>query len=814
MMKNNKYSNKRGWFLLLPLVLVLLWTCTEEIRQQCDEGNNIILSVEATYTEVCEGQTNTVPAADAQVLLIRKYGSEQVPDTFLTASLDAEGKGLFEIPDSKCGINNIKVVSIFNSKYQSDSTGFLCCDTLFRFNTIRPCEETVETEVRCDQLDTLISLNLSTLNRGCLLMGSKAEDIRFNLTEINSSERVRIDLSPVQKMNGKFYATISSAPDASGFVELGTGKPVLSLAFYVRTETAGQFDTTLVLPTRCLDATTGNTDGNITIKLKAEVCDDACNCPFSASTLYKLPQTWETVPIGSSKDFTNEFVFQVDPSILQEGCYLQINKIERFPGGSPANTITQQAIHDWTITSPATFPVKLVNGNAFTLSARFEPDVQGASLDTFLISASVYNENDVMKTDSCQFKVSFGSIGCQNICPVIVIADAAPASLHKSNGTTSKLILGQEVPMSPADTIRQKVTGILGSMCASSSQASEKLFFGVKLPLQSGEAICSAVNVKLTLGGVDASFFEINQAALSLSNEFPELVQVKFNTPNIEKHITSKHSSLYKASIKLQATDNKGNAICSQEIKVETEVKENSIKFSEPTQMMAFSQTSDKSPEPAYMAYRIDAYNLVGMYYGSKDNLKPELGQVDTLSEPPVPTGNVAHSFFFEVNDPKNINLLQKPENLSLVNSLSNGYTHISSKPVARYGNPSEFKNDIQNLVNTVFKTGSFTSRGNPPYNQFQFTSSVSEFYWSPFTTAAEMSLDKAKRVKISKGEVYVIWNRFGGTSGFNFNNLSFKSYCEVAFLYIDGIMDGADISSEIGIVSFYVAYPLSTIRQ
>ncbi len=322
------------------------------------------------------------------------------------------------------------------------------------------------------------------------------------------------------------------------------------------------------------------------------------------------------------------------------------------------------------------------------------------------------------------------------------------------------------------------------------------------------------MNVKLTLGGVDANFFELNQAALSLSNELPELVQVKFNTPDIQSHITSMHPSLYKASIMLQATDNKGNAICSQEIKVETEVKENSIKFSEPTQMMAFSQISDKSPEPAYMAYRIDAYNLVGMYYGSKDNLKPELGQVDTLAEPHAPTGNVAHSFFFEVNEPKNITLPQKPENLCLVNSLSNGYTHISSKPVARYGNPSEFKNDIQNLVNTVFKTGSFTSRGNSPTNQFQFTSSVSEFYWEPYTTAAEMSLDKAKRIKIAKGDVYVIWNRQGGRSSFDFNNISFNSYCEVAFLYIDGIMDGADISSEIGIVSFYVAYPLSTIRQ
>jgi hypothetical protein len=229
--------------------------------------------------------------------------------------------------------------------------------------------------------------------------------------------------------------------------------------------------------------------------------------------------------------------------------------------------------------------------------------------------------------------------------------------------------------------------------------------------------------------------------------------------------------------------------------------------------MKAFSQVSDKEPEPAYQVYKIDTYDEVYNYFGKIDYLSLSINHVDFTTIPPSPQSN--HAFYFEVEQPQNVNLRQIPKLFLVKNSGKpdfNKFSRVTEKPVANYSSNGDFSADLDNLIDHVFKAGTFTSLGNPPNYSFEFSDGDS-YGWEPYRSADEMALDGIG-VDINLGDVFVIWNPDGMSESFTSGSTTYSSYCDVAFLYIDGLSDGNSTNHNVGFVSFYVAYPLSVIEN
>jgi hypothetical protein len=801
------------------ILLIFFSACTEEIKNPCEDNTNIIISVLGQDIETCEGITSTEFATGANIMVIHYDVENADVDTFITSTLDGNGKLDFTIPNSQCGINNVKFIATYNSQIFEDSLGFMCCDTSFIFKFEQDCEEITEQEISCESLDAVFDLNLANQYKGCLTLSTLQSEIRWNSITINNptENNITIDLTTLDEIDAKFSYDVSPSNDTNPIITLSPNTN-LYLSFYVDTDEEGEFYSTIILPTTCTDSLENLNTGEITINLTTEICEDYCTCPFSNDgninqTITKLNSG---ILVGTSQLYSDQMIFEIENGMLDENCYMNVTSIERFNSDSPATSIQadEEIIHDWTITSSPNLPQLISLGDQFNLSATFTPETSGESADTFEIFVDVYNQINELK-ESCSFIVVFNGLGCENICPQIAITLPAQLVDASTDALLQNLYWGDVIDMNQNKTIKQSLSGNLGNLCQSIISGEESTSYLISIPDSENVVMCSNLTISVSVqdNGItgDKYYFDVNDNSFILAQGQDDLLIVQFNTPNIKEHLQSNHGSYYKANLVLTATDGNGNLVAIQNINLEAEVYETSINISETKHMKAFSQISDKESSPAYQAYTIETYDTDYYYFGKVDNL--DLNHIDTSTDPYSPLSS--HSFYFEVDNPKDIDSLQYPKLYLVKNngeSDYNKFSRITGNPVANYSSNSEFSDDLDNLVSQVFQSGLFYSRGNAPTSEFNFTNG-DNYGWIPYRSAENMASDGIG-TDINLGDVFIIWNPNGSNEEFTSNGDVYSSYCDVAFLYIDEISDGSGTNSNIGSVGFYVAFPLSVIKE
>jgi hypothetical protein len=810
-----RIQTRIGGIIILIVTALLSYTCTEEVKNPCDEWADIKFKIDGTFLAECNGSQVSEPAANADVLVTYFNINTQKEDTLLQTKLDNQGNTDLIIPHSGCGISNLKVIGFYKSIAFEDSLGFTCCDTTLTMLFYQKCDEAVENELTCNDLDKTYNIELENQYGGCLLIGSPNSEIKWNSITFKSDYRIQIDVSSLTKLTGKFSASFTPNPGSS-IIELAVGQE-LTATFLVATDETGEFAEKLILPVTCVD---GEGTGTITINLKAEVCDDGCVCPFNTdgNTEFKLDKSFDGVIVGTSKSFANETVFTVTSNMLADGCLMKITDIQRYPNNSVSATniaASHEAVFDWILVSPANYPEELRLNNEFRISADFMPNKSGLSVDTFEVFTDIFNSVGALK-DQCSFRVIMTGRGCVNACPAITINSLAPSELLSSTNTFLRNItFGETIDMDSGDKIKQKLSGNLGSDCAGLGASTEKVFYEFKLIMDPSEELCSNIEVSVNIlqdGAIDdRQFFKLSQNTMNLSAIGSELLTASFFPPAISAHLQSGHSDTYRVRIIAQASSSTGAVLCTQEIKLEAEVSKTAIQISEPRLMKAFSQVSDKDASPAYQAYDIITYNQLYNYFGKVDNLNPVLGHVNTLATPNQP--NTAHAFFFDVDVPTDKTTRQIPK-LYLVNNKLNVYKQVTEYPVAYYINNDAFKNDMENLTQKVFTQGNFSSINTVPIRDFNFSASGSNLMWSNSKNASDMTT-YGSGIPLEVGGVYIVWAPVDNPyTNIPVGSITYTNYCNVAFLYIDAISDGAGTNHNIGNVSFYVVYPLSIVKN
>lgn len=799
----------------LLAVVFLHSACTEVVTDPCANNSNITIKIKGKNFETCEGITQEYPAPDASITIIHYDVGGSSIDTLISSFLNSSGELEYTIPNSQCGINNIKLVAVNNSSYFEDSIDFMCCDTTYVFSFERDCEESPETEIACETINETIDVKLANLYKGCLMVGASQADIRWNSVSVNTSDEIRVDVSEVLALEDKFFANISPEPDDNGDVYLNANE--LNISFFVETDEVGVFDTQLSLPTICTDGSGNEHTGQVLVNLTAEICEDGCVCPFSndGEVNKTIDRSAYPVSVGSTMDYSSESIFTVRDGMLDSDCYLIITSVDRFNSSEPATSFSEA--HDWIITTPDELVGQQIRlYDTFNMSAEFEPEKSGESIDTFEIFVDVYNRVDELK-ESCSFIVEYKGAGCENVCPEITKMNSLTADfVDPANGDIlQNLKWGDKVQMGTGNTINQRMSGNLGNMCRGVITGSETVSYLINVADNEDVLTCSDVNINYQIvdnGNTgDRAFFSVIDDFMMLGSGGNGIMSIRFHTPDAKAHIQSNHDDVYKARLIIEATNTSGEFICSQTVDLSAQVYQNTVSVSEPMSMKAFSQVSDKEPESAYQVYKIDIYDEDYNYFGKIDNLS--MNHIDYTTTPPSPQSN--HSFYFEVAQPQNTILRQYPK-LFLVKYNGkldyNRFTRVTEKPVANYSSNGDFSSDLDNLIDHVFNEGAFTSLGNAPTYNFQFSEGES-YGWEPFRTAEQMALDGIG-VDIKLGDVFIIWNPNGTAESFTSGGNTFSSYCDVAFLYIDGLSDGTNTNHNIGFVSFYVAYPLSVIQN
>lgn len=813
-MNTNKYNTIVGNLALIVLAL-FMHTCVEEVNYPCDDSADLTFTINGSFIAQCGNTQVTEPASNAFVVVTHFNIKTQKTDTLLQSTLDSQGSIDLIVPNSGCGISNLKVTGSYKSIMWQDSIGFACCDTTLNMQFTQDCDEALEQQLTCNNLDQNFTINLANRYKNCIIEGSPDSEIKWNSISFVAETDIQLDVSKLKNLAGKFSATFTPNP-AGNTLQLASGQE-FTATFLVETDETGTFSEKINIPVTC---TSNQGSGIIAIDINAEICDDGCLCPFNTNgnTEFNVDKSSDGVIVGTTTSHNNESIFTIDGNMLADGCTMRITDIQRYPTNSnPATSIfaSHESVFDWTLTSPTAYPVELDMNDEFRLSSEFSPSRSGLSVDTFEVFTEVYNSVGALK-DQCSFQVIMTGRGCVNVCPVVKINSFAPSELLSSTNTfIRKINLGEQIAMDSGDKIKQKMTGSLGSLCAGMGALPEKVAYGFKLDLAPDEEVCSNINITFNVlqdGTIDdRTFFELSPNTISLSNIGSESVIATFSPPTISTHLQSGHASTYRVRILAEASTSNGVVLCTQEIKLDAEVNETSLQVSEPRLMKAFSQISDKDNSPAYQAYDIVTYNQQFNYYGKVDNLNPVLGHINTSSVPMQP--NSGHAFFFDVDEPTNKTLRQMPK-LYLVNNNWNIYKQITKYPVAYYPRNDDFKNDMKNLVQRVFTPGNFSSYNTSPIHTFNFSALSSGPMWSNSTHASEMNA-YGTGIPLEVGGVYIIWApEDNPASSINVGADTYTSYCNVAFLYIDAISDGSGTNHHIGNVSFYVVYPLSIVKN
>jgi hypothetical protein len=785
--------------------LLLLSRCTERIISPNKDGSNVIIHIDGNKLNICKGDTVITNAAYAKFCFLTKKGTSY--DTLFRGVLDNKGQwdSIYNI--KLLGIPSVKVIGSLDLRTASDSLDYMCCNTTFTLNFNYDCNEVDVVKLSCDNLNTTVTLNLTNLVGGKIVQGSTIYMIKGNTFQLDTSSNLIVNVSNAIALSGDFKLySISPEPASDGTIRVSSDTKPLVMKFSVNTTTPGKYTTEVNLPVTCIDDPSKT--GIIKIILNAEIIEDACTCPFAPdnSAVLSLYPFSNSVKLGTTSPDISEVIINTKELSLGDGCYLSVDGVDRYNSDVPATTRDKSNIQmfEWMM-MPQNFPVELRNGvSSFSMSTNFKPINLGESADTFNVRVSIHNASGEVK-ESCSLLVSFTASGCDDYCPVLIIQNLSDARLNPGN---SKKSIGDSLDFDNTE-LTQKITGYVNTTCVDISDPNiGYLSYMISMESDSMSNMCNTIDISVTKSGTDASFFSTYFNAVQTDYYYgfsgdPVPFGIKFRVPTVEEFLVDHPDPLYTCDFTISVTNLSGKN-CTQKIHVEATAQQISTKLSDIHTMLTFSQISDLKSTAAYKVFSIN-----GVINGKQIVKLDPLNDVITQNgfEVPYPFYTGDASFYFDVDNPGNIAIINQMPKLYLMNTLGNQFSYITKFPVDSYSSADIFENRINDLVKKVFDTKGFS------YGTHDFTfSNTSGPMWNNYMSKSDF-IGLRNGVDINYGDVFIIWN----PNSSQVTNIPgvYGGYCEVAFIYISKVSTGRENENadHLGNVQFIVAYPLSIVK-
>jgi hypothetical protein len=787
-MKNKKLI----LLIFIPVILIMLLNCDETIlRDDCKDFDDIQLIIKGKYSTECEPET-VLPAGGAAIKIIA------AGDTLFTGNLDSTGTfDTGDIENSGCGLNNAVVETSFRGATFSEKFGVLCCDTTltYIFRDIS-CEE--QKPVDCQSIDTVITRTITSYGE-CVMINAGYSELKNNVVVIASKSPLRIDTGELMRLTGGIYVrSILPAPVGSSVI-IDNGQ--IEIYFDVirdKTDTIGPV--VINIPAFCLDKD-GNdvSSGNIKLELSAVICDPLnCLCPFGKNDAAELFYAPDKVTVGESMNF-GFTVLELTDGTFGEGCSLKIDSIKRAGGGDAYAMGT----YSWKIESANPSALKI--GDYLYVTTLFEPKKSGEITEEFVVYTSVYSENNPgnkENTDECSFRFKLRGDGCNMVCPSVIPLATLVKKIYFNPVKEEVVYRGDKINMSNEYYIYQKIKGTMTTDCLEEMQEPGIAVFNIDIP--DGD-YCSDIKLDVQkrniTGDNENEFFFTKISDVSIGDIVnTSLLTVTFIPPSMKQFYDNNYDNKFNCIFDLIASDDEGNEICRQEIRIESEVEEFAVGSREVVIMEAFSQISSKSKVPSHHIYDIDTYNPKLKNYGLREALTDEY--INNLVIPNVPISD--HSLYFDVDSPNDpaVNFNQKPE-LYLVNTVLNNFSKISASSVTTFNTHDEFIEAYENgsLMNLIM-------------NDSRAGFSNGSFIWSDSRDKTDFIGNNG--IEINPYEVYIVWNPESQTDDYIVEgNKNRHIFCGMALVYISSVKSGSD-NTDIttggmgkAYVSFYVEYPL-----
>ncbi len=449
---------KKTYYIVIAFMTCLfmfLSACNEDVSEPCGDDINIYVK---TVWKGCDTECDNI-ASNAEVIVSipAEDGSKERTE-ILKFKTDDNGDGVITIPNSGCGVNDLKFDGYWNNDREVANTDYLCKDTvvILCFDQCKPVET-----VRCDSL-----VNIETI----MLFGKQKE--LGDLLEINSpigkhyhsfTASVRSNTSEEIEIEGlnpesptfdsdkiRIISTIfrDQAPEINMSNVEGNSARLnysdqLDIEFEILTDEVGCYQGQIELPIKCL-----GTNNTATWTIKWDFCIEevVCDCPFEDDDIYDNRGYFPlgsrpAIPILEQDESHKNMTFQLFrwSDLIGEDCDVEIKGISRVGRGNDPDSLFIEypnlnssfdwgysripnniMFNDWTLDNISVGSIFNAK-DYFKFDARFglendsRANLPSISLDTFKFDISVSNSNE--PGEACSFYVILEGQRCIDLCP-------------------------------------------------------------------------------------------------------------------------------------------------------------------------------------------------------------------------------------------------------------------------------------------------------------------------------------------------------------------------------------------------------------
>ncbi len=441
---------------LLIAVVILFVACKEEISEPC--GNDIDIMVKTVWKGCDSGCENIASKSDIVVTV--PDGEENAQRIRIAEDeTDENGELIITIPNSGCGINDLRFEGSWNNSLDEVITDYLCKDTIIIlcFDKCQPfdllsCDnlENIETELlfgNQKELGNSLEINSPAGNNyyskvASVICNDESNPITVsglnpnpaNLTFVN--DKIRITAT---YLNGQVIKESK--------VELDNGDK-LDIKFEILTNEIGCYDGQIDLPLACAS---NGIAAKWTIKWDFCVDEVVCECPFELleifdnSGLYP-PGSIKKIPVlqGNEDNADVSFQFFKWSDLISEDCTIEITDLSRigvksgtepfaeYPDINPGYNWKVSEIpndvnyNDWTLNNIQIGSV-YSSKDYFKLDASFglkndtRNNLPSISKDTFKIDCKITNPTNTNIVTDCHFYLILEGHRCFDMCPAAAV---------------------------------------------------------------------------------------------------------------------------------------------------------------------------------------------------------------------------------------------------------------------------------------------------------------------------------------------------------------------------------------------------------
>ena len=839
-LKNPK--NRTFAVLCVLLVLFAVIACQEKVNEPCGEDVTVCFTVLDCETD-CD-----LPAEGAFVRLVKiKDGIEIPTDSFVT---EEDGEVCFLLDSlSCCGAepaeykievehNGCSVEKYLHEVGENTQLQDICaccpsdevtCDNLSG-GTDLWAHETVQETSDC------IS-NGTTQNDISYTNNSNGSDIHIRYTGTN---RCRVNLAALTGFisgtgKWKFSRVAINGTNLTAIpaTEILNYNDKLSVFFLFTPDEVGAFNETLSLPLECIDDDENELNtGAWTITLNACVEEVTCDCPWDIDV--NGIDTWDMTPNepvidGQNISSSDILVAEINFGDLAEGCSYRVDDIVRLTFDEATNSMIPNATslsiaaatgcYNFSIDAinpslPMTLGNYMVIGSELTVNATFHAGGCGNTRDTFRISGVILKDDDPNYAEPCMKDFILEGESCRNSCPEVeLIQRVTGDNIYYSQPTNPNLNveIGDRFEMGKYESNNifyvQDSCG-LASPCFLGSKFTH--VFEINYTEEQINCMCEddLADFNLLISDNDGFSYEASAKMWDI-----DLIPINQETWHLRVAFTppSKHKLDSLRDNNLVSTDNEINVRisvfselsadgCHQIFDFKRNLNEKHFETSPRRTMDAYNQISPNHAAPDYFACKIDERDIVLDWAPGPNDILPVAADFYP---------NTNFTFFFNVEEPLNANLIQRPK-LYMVPTAGNTFNRILNVPVEFFANKDDLEANAKTLVAKLFQETGFTTTT----GIFAPTITSNTVEWNQ-TNGAGVAIsnmvfeDPLAGLDIKKGDVFLVWNDKILTD----EEEVFDYTCQVALIYIAFVSDGDPSKDEdndgIAQAGYRVVYPI-----